>query len=309
MRIVFIASNFGNTWGTETHLAREFEALGHEVHKLSERLPYHVLTRHAQDCDAVFYMKALGMEHGAQLWDDCRRVGVPTASYHLDLYYGLRRGSEIGNDPMWRTDFVFTADGDPGFADYCADRDINHHWMPGACVTDEIMRGKIRPLYEHDIVFTGMLRNYHPEWPWREQMLDAMKRRYDRSFVAYSHVDCVRDMELNDMCRSARVVLGDSLSPTGHTNYWSDRYYEVVGRGGLLVAPEVPGIETQFTDSEHLLFYEPRDEKSLYETIDYALSLGHDVREQIITDGMQHVRDHHTYRHRALAMLTKMGLA
>ena len=151
---------------------------------------------------------------------------------------------------------MFTPDGDPASEAWFAEQGINHVYVPPAVVSDECTVGNYRPELDHDVIFVGS-KHYHPEWPHRGELLAWLEATYGDRFKRYGgDVQVMRGQDLNDLYASAKVVVGDSLCLPGHTRYWSDRYYETVGRGGFLIAPCVPGIEEHFTDGEHLLFYD-----------------------------------------------------
>lgn len=309
MRVVMIGSNWAHSWATESHVARDFMALGHDVHKVSERLTLDAIEAACSECDLVVYMKSVGLPDDAfAMWGRLRNRGVATASYHLDLYYGLPRQDEIGNDPFWRTHDVFTADGDPEMQAYCESLGIRHHWLPAACVSDEVRRGTYRDKFAYPICFVGKAVGYHTQWPWRQQMLDALRQRYKDQFKVWTHADQIWDMVSNDVYASTKVVVGDSLALPGHRNYWSNRYYETVGRGGLLVAPAVPGIDGDFRNGVDLLLHESGDLDSLFAMIDLGVSYDREARAMVTGYGMKTVAARHTYKHRIATMLDALGM-
>ena len=186
---------------------------------------------------------------------------------------------------------------------------INHHWLPAACVSDETNSGKFDPTLASDVIFVGKTDGYHESWPWRQKLVDALKRRYGRNFKVYGHGMGMRDQHLNDLYASARIVVGDSLCPPGHANYWSDRYYETIGRGGFLIAPRIPGLEAHFTEGKHFIGYDIGDMPELYRTIDHWLDPVRVAERNLISEqGRIHVRLEHTYKDRVKQMLDTVGL-
>ncbi len=126
LRVGFIAANWDRSWATEYHVARELELLGHTVARFDERVladwrpsnengAYDQVLAEADGLDLMLYMAGVHIDYsrGVALWKELEARGVKTASYHLDLYVGLPRQSEVGTTPFWRTGTVFTADGDP----------------------------------------------------------------------------------------------------------------------------------------------------------------------------------------------------
>lgn len=312
--------NYRHPWCTEVHLAREMEGLGHRVTRLQEPVASKGASRFVRDVerralrerpDLVLFTRTWGLPREATaMWRRLEAAGITTASYHLDLYVGLRRQAGIGSDPFWTTQHVFTPDGDPKSAAVFAGHGITHHWSPPAVVSDECSPGRRRKEYDYDVVFVGS-RGYHAEWPWRVQLLDWLEERYGDRFRRFGG-DCpggaTRGQDLNDLYATARVVVGDSLALPAHVGYWSDRYYETVGRGGFLIAPAVLGIEEHFTDGEHLRFYRHGDLDGLGTLIDEALDDPEGCR-LIAKRGQEHVSENHTYRHRLAAAMATMGLA
>lgn len=311
--------NFKHAWCTEVHLARELEGLGCRVTRLQE--PREPSTRFVgqvesyvqrNDVALLLFTRTWGLHPSAtDMWRRVEKHGVTTASYHLDLYYGLRRQAGVLADPFWRTQFVFTPDGDPNAGEFFAAHGINHVWSPPAVVSDACdMRGTARPQFNYEVVFVGSER-YHREWPWRGVLLDHLAARYGSAFRRFggdTPEGPIREQDLVDLYATARVVVGDSLALPGHVNYWSDRPYETVGRGGFLLMPRVPGLEQHFEDRKHLRFYDVGDLDEIDKLIDYYFAHPSEGWHMAFT-GREHVKAHHTYRHRLAVALDTMGLS
>lgn len=325
MRICYVG-NFLHSWCTEVHVARDAERIpGVTVDRVQEPdwLVSHALAttrprwakwlaaleRRASNADVLIYQRTWGLpDEAVALWRTLEQNGTRTISYHLDLYRGLARESTIVGDPFWSTGVVFTADGDPATTAWLAERGVDHRWMPAAMVSDEVgwTPGRARPGV--DVVFVGSHAAYHDEWPWRQELLEQMRRTYGSRFAVYPrNGQRVHGATLSALYSSVPVVVGDSLALPGHVGYWSDRFYETVGRGGILVGPRVPGIEAEFVNGEHLLLYELGDLASVVTTVEYALAMSDRTRNFMRVGGVQHVRDHHTYTHRVRAMLASLG--
>lgn len=243
------------------------------------------------------------------LWRRLEAMGIKTFSYHLDLYVGLKREESVLNDPFWTTQYVFTPDGDPVSEQFFRDHGINHHWLSPAVVSDECVAGDFDRRFDYDVVFVGSY-GYHPEWPWRRQLIDYLADRYGDRFKRFGgDVDGgpVRGQALNNLYATARVVVGDSLHLPGHTNYWTDRYFETIGRGGFLIAPKIEGLDDFLTPGVHYMPYEHPNPEIRWTTdlaldyigrkVDYALE-NYAQAEAIKMAGLAHVRNHHTYRQR-----------
>lgn len=305
--------NYQFPWCTEVHIARDLEALGHTVVRFQEPpgggdlSTLEAIEQAAAGADVVLWTRTWGLPpETTAMWRRIEARGVATASYHLDLYVGLERQAKVACDPFWTTGTVFTPDGDPESARWFHREKINHVWMPPAVVSDECVPGIDRPELQHDVVFVGS-KHYHPEWRHRPALLRWLKETYGDGFRRYGgDARIMRGQDLNDLYASAKVVVGDSLCLPGHTNYWSDRICETLGRGGFLIHPRVPGIEEQFTDGEHVVLYDFWDFDGLRELIDDYLQLP-DERERIAKAGQAHVAANHTYQHRLASALQHLA--
>lgn len=241
MKLAYVG-NFRYAHCTEVHLARTLETLGWEVVRLQEdaHIPASI-EREAIDheVDLVLYTRTWGQPPSlTDVWRRLEARGVVTASYHLDLYFGLQREATLENDPFWTTQHVFTPDGDLTSASRFVSMGINHHWSPPAVVHDECVPGLVQPRFQHPVVFVGSGERYHREWPWRGQLLAWLRRCYPQdAFVRYGNENLVvRDRDLNDLYASVGVAVGDSLCP-GYTkpNYWCvDEETEILTHRGWL---------------------------------------------------------------------------
>lgn len=317
MRIVYIG-NFKHSWCTEVHVSRDAERIpGVTVRRVQEPGPrknydqfLDSVERLARDADLLIYQRTWGLPTEAiNLWRRLELGGCQTISYHLDLYLGLDRERTIDNDPFWRTGVVFTADGDPDTTKQLAAMGIDHRWMPAAIVSDEAVEATPRAQHAQ-VVFVGSRGDqYHPEWPWRSTLVDGLAARYGSRFERWPRETRgqLRGVALNRYYSSATCVVGDSLALAGHRNYWSDRFYETVGRAGYLIGPTVPGIEEHFRNGYHLALYDLGDLDHVFRLVDGALDDPIAARH-VAREGMAHVRAHHTYRHRVEAILASLDL-
>lgn len=324
MRICYVG-NYKHSWCTEVHVARDAERIPGVIVDRVQEPPWMVtkqgsggqwpvwlerLERRASECDLLIYQRTWGVPPEAiVLWHRLEARGVRTISYHLDLYRGLKREASVIGDPFWSTGVVFTADGDPATTDWLRSLDVDHRWMPAAVVSDEVyLVPDAHRARGPKVVFVGSHSTYHDEWPWRQTLLASLRSWYGPDFRTYpTNGVRVHGASLNALYSGAPVTAGDSLALPGHVGYWSDRFYEVVGRGGVLVGPRVPGIETQFVDGEHLVLYELGDVDDVRAKID-ALLDDPERRQRIRVAGVEHVRAHHTYTHRVRSMLASLGL-
>lgn len=311
MKVAYIG-NYRHAHCTEVHIAATLEELGHLVVRVQE--DEHSLQQiedKATGCDLLLYTRTWGLPHPREAIQMFRRLefkGTKTASYHLDLYVGLKRQVTLRGDPFWATQFVFTPDGSDEAAKVFADKGINHHYIKPGVFKPQCVPGDLTPRFQHDVVFVGSYPYPHPEWPYRNRLVEWLAHTYGNDFARYGGgAEVVRDKPLNDLYASAKVVVGDSVC-LGFTRpyYWSDRVYETVGRGGFLIHPHIEGLEEEFTDGAHLRLYDYNDFNHLRDIIDHYLTFPAEAR--LIADaGQAHVRENCTYHNRltqALAIVT-----
>ncbi len=325
MRIVYVG-NFLHSWCTEVHVARDAERIpGVQVERVQEprlRNPKFLgqLERICAGADLMIYQRTWGLGPDATaLWRRLEERGCKTASYHLDLYYGLDRAQSIIGDPFWQTGTVFTADGDPATQEWLTGLGIDHRWLPAAIVSDEIIElAEARHVGDaFDVVFVGSdPQHYHPEWPWRRELIAGLRDRYrDRFLLLPDGKPRVHGTALNRLYQSVPCVVGDSLALPGHRNYWSDRFYETIGRGGFLIGPEVPGIEQHFAHGIHCELYPLGDLERVFWLVDSAIEDYRGTRSPrmpysraMAQNGQERCRNHHTYTHRVREMLAALSL-
>lgn len=310
MRVGYVGG-FRETWTTETHVARAFERHPEvdSVARLSSFVTsWPELVKRANEFDLlVFAARPLPHDraYGPSSLIRLRDAGVPTVSYHLDIYNGLRRVTEVGYATWWKTDLVFTADGGTNdlFWERCG---VRHEWLPAAIPVEECYRSE-----DYDdralgkILFVGGFP-YLPEWQWRRDLIGWLREFYRDDFVLLpTDGERIHGDDLNRLYASAEVVIGDSFCPHfAHGYYWSDRIYQTLGRGGLFVHPTIPGLSTQYepgVDFEDYAFgdfirlrqiiTELREERSPSEI------------EAMRNAALEHTLDAHTYDHRVASML------
>ncbi|MGA1047807.1 MAG: glycosyltransferase, partial [Minisyncoccia bacterium] len=108
----------------------------------------------------------------------------------------------------------------------------------------------------------------------------------------------IRGIDLNKLYWNTKIAIGDTLCiDFKYPDYWSDRVYETMGRGGFIIHPYVSGMEREFEDKKHLVFYEYGNFEQMKQLIDYYLE--HDEeREAIRIAGHELVKQKYTYKNR-----------
>jgi hypothetical protein len=232
-------------------------------------------------------------------------------TYHLDLWFGIEREKDLKNDDFYTNIGHFFAT-DKLMCDWFNENtEVVGHFLPAGVYDKEcyIHEAYDQNDFENDIIFVGS-KGYHPEWPYRPQLIDWLSENYGKRFRHYGNggVKAIRGDELNTLYGTTKIVVGDTLCPNfNYPSYWSDRVYETLGRGGFIIHPYIQGMEKEFTDKEHLVFYEYNNFEQLKELIDYYLE--HDEeREKIRLAGHNLVKNNYTYTHRWQSILKELGI-
>jgi hypothetical protein len=321
-RLAYIG-NFVPEFSTENDYARAWENNGHKVTRYQEgdcerNRALTTAVKGAKRPDLIVWTRTprlsrlTGPVLEGKLLDACHKHHVPIVGVHLDRWWGLDRQVEITDAPYFRVDLLMTADG--AHQREWAKWGVNHRWLPPGVSEKWCQPGTPRPEFTSDIAFVGTHGKYHREWQHRRRMLSRLQERF-KSRVAFwpKHGQpAIRGHDLTDLYWSTKLVVGDScLVPTvtgqPMTRYCSDRIPETLGRGGILLHPEVAGITAEFGhqwwvlgDWSDLIV---RCEELLDITDDMALTL----REQAI----ERTREYHTYEKRVpeiLRMMSEEGL-
>jgi hypothetical protein len=313
--IITFVGNFYVSYTSETHHANTLEKLGHQVIRLQEgKANSSDILRNAIESDLLVWVHTHGwktpMQEGYSVPDIFKALkerGIPTMTYHLDLWFGLNRQKDLEEDGFYKTiGHFFTVD--KKMADWFNENtEVKGHYLQAGvyepeCYIHETEKTK-------DVVFAGS-RGYHPEWQYRPQLVDFLRKEYGDRFthVGNDGIGVFRGEALNELYGSSKVIVGDSLCLNfDYPYYWSDRVYETLGRGGFIIHPYIKGMEKHFTDGEHLIFYEFGDFNDLRYKINYYIE-HEEEREKIRLAGHNHVKKNHTYTNRWQTILQELGL-
>jgi hypothetical protein len=302
---IALLGNFGPPHSTENELLWSLRDLGYPVTTFQENEDRtEDILAGCKGTALLIYVHTHGWTTPGKLSLDellvaLRVSGTRTASFHLDRYVGLNqsdgREDRVGTHPFWRTDACFTADG--GSQEFFKSRGVTHYWLPPAVVRRDCYNGEWRKELAIDVGFVGA-EGYHPEYPFRGELLSFLRSVYGEKFKTYQGY---RGQALNDLYASISVVVGDSCFG-GSDAYWSDRVPETLGRGGFLIHPsskglQIPGLAT-FTAGN---LYELQDK------IDWWLA--HEQERNYSRHVAQTwVRENETYNNRMSFLLQKMGV-
>lgn len=226
--------------------------------------------------------------------------GVPAIGYHLDIWWGLKRQSQIDIEPFFEVDLLVTADGGHD-ADWAAGG-FNHVWFPPGVSLGECEPGMYRSDLASPIAFVGNWQgDYHPESAHRHQLVKWLSETYGSTCAFWPRPGhhALRGADLRDLYASVDVLVGDScFCGSSLKNYWSDRIPESLGRGGYLLHPAVVGMGEQgFVNGETLGTWSAGQWGQLARAIEWALD-NPDERRSVAAAGKALVVKKHTYERR-----------
>jgi glycosyltransferase involved in cell wall biosynthesis len=301
-KITFLG-NFRVDYTTETHHTKTLESMGHQVIKLqeSEATSEDVLNN-AISSDLFVWVHTHGWNTPGRITMqdtllELKKHNIPSMTYHLDLWLGLNRQKDLRRKPVYQyIDHFFTVDSK--MADWFnSNTSVKGHYLPAGVYDKECSYTPTTA--KEEVIFVGS-KTYHPEWPYRPKLINFLSQTYGARFNLYGREGrgIVRGHELNNLYASTKVVVGDTLCPNfTYPDYWSDRIYETLGRGGFLIHPYIKGLEKEFEDKKHVVFYEYNNLDQLKQLVDYYLE-HEEEREEIRKSGHELVKNNYTYKNR-----------
>ena len=317
MATISFLGNFGVDYSSESHHAKTLESLGHTVIKLQEgQARSQQILRCAKKSDLFVWVHTHGWQTTGTIsmddvLNDINNTGIPTMTYHLDLWFGLRRQNDLEKDNFYKTiGHFFTVD--KLMADWFNENTSvkGHYMLPGVYDQECFIDKRYGKEFDHDVIFVGS-RGYHPEYPYRPQLIDFLRETYGDRFTHVSgdgDTGTLRGNRLNSIYAKSKIAIGDTLNLNfNYPYYTSDRLFESTGRGGFTIYPRIEGIEDTFIDKEEIVWYEHGNLEDLKEKIDYYLS--HDKeRESIRLAGHERAKKDHTYVNRWNDILKELDL-
>lgn len=309
--------NFEPEWSTENDVRKAFEYLGWQVIQLQEDKADPLAVREAcLQSDLVLWTStwdtAQPLAESIDTLRQCAMKGIPTATLHLDLFWGSGRGDrKWWLNPMFQTRFVFTADGSHQ-ADWVK-LGIDHYWLKPAVRHDAAHFGKFRQEYACDVGFLGSNGDgYHEEvWPYRKELLNYIRQMCQRNGWTFRNPGgdepkIARSEDRNDFYASAKVTVGDSLCIDKEKSlYCSDRVYEATGCGGLLIMPKIDFVDLDFAGD--MPMYNWGDFEGLEKLV--RLYLENSKQNELTRNLNQNTTAKgHTYVNRIKELLERVGL-
>jgi hypothetical protein len=311
-KITFLG-NFRVDFTSESHHAKTLESLGHEIVRLQEsEITSEVILQSAKESALFIWIHTHGWNTPGKLTMEdvllkLKNHNVPSMTYHLDLWFGLSRQKDLRRKPVYKyIDHFFTVDSK--MADWFNSKtSVKGHYLPAGVYDQECTY--VPTKLTEEVIFVGS-KTYHSEWPYRPKLINFLTKTYGTKFNLYGKegVRPVRGQELNNLYASTKVVVGDTLCPEfNYPDYWSDRIYETLGRGGFLIHPYIPGLEREFEDKKHVVFYQYNNLDQLKELIDYYLN-NYEEREKIRKAGHEFVKNNYTYKNRWQTILKELNI-
>lgn len=225
-----------------------------------------------------------------------KHAGIPIVPWLTNIFWGImRREIQIHTNPIFKADIVFTTDG--GNQEKFENAGVNHVLLRQGIHAPEAYISKVPFKTSAEIGFIGSI--YENIWEYRKGLVDFLSGEYGRRFEHFGQTGNIRHDKLNNLVSTLKVVVGDSVQSP---HYWSNRLYEMIGRGAFLIMPWVEGIDQEFTPGEHFVTYKYGDFEGLKKKVDYYLE--HDEeRDRIRAAGLSHCLANHTYKHRVSNLL------
>jgi hypothetical protein len=304
-KYVIYIGNFENAYfSTENQIAITLEKMNYGVIRLQENkinifdVIFVIYLFHKKNIHFVLYTRTWKINGNViKLWKYLKYNNIPTVSYHLDLYVGISREKSIEDDPFWKTEYVFSVDGDKNSIKLFKKIKINYYYLNAGIFYDHCYLSNITTGYKYDIIFVGST-NYHIEWTYRKKLLNFLSDIYGSKFNVFGGTNTIRGDDLNKLYMSSKIVIGDTLCMNfNHEYYWSDRVYETIGRGGFIIHPYIKGLDDEFINYVDIVFYKYDDLEQLKYLIDYYL-VNSVEREKIRYNGFNKVKEKYTYNNR-----------
>ncbi len=284
MKILYL-SKFSRSYATEHYVTHALREKGCSVTQQEIPSDFASCQRIALQHDVILFSKPTA-RYFPELLDWCKENRLLTVCWLWDLYMNYRPE----RPPQFNADLLFTTDG--GHKDIWQKQYPQHKVLKqGIHEPEHVLLPN--DTINHDVVFVGMVRSAYKS---RVRLVKHLRYRYSDRFSVYQRT---RGLHLNRALAKTKIVVGDSYpSP----NYWSNRIYEMLGRGAFLLHPHTEGLDTEFTKGVHYVGFERGNFSDLDDKIKYYLHHPEE-RELIRRAGFDHCGERHTYGHRIIELL------
>lgn len=290
MKIVYIGK-FRYSYSTEVYVEHALKQTGVEVIRqpydcsLCPRRRWERILQVKPDIVLFSKVSFPGVE---SILDLCRVNGIITVCWQWDLFLG---GLRSERPLQFWADHLLTTDG--GHDEEWAQLGCNHSVLRQGI--HEPHAKMITSSYQYDVGFVGQVGSE----PSRRSLLNWLRATYPSRFVHHTQT---RGMELNEALSKIKIVVGDS-HPSDY--YWSNRIYEITGRGGFILHPKTLGLEEDFQDGVHYVSYERGNFKQLKEKIEFYLN-NQKLADTIRENGHAHCKQNLTYTHKVRELISKV---
>ena len=319
MATITFLGNFNVPYSSENHHANTLQSLGHKVIRLQEgKTSSTKVYRAAMQSNLFVWVHTHGWrtpEAGLKmerLLEILKENNIPSMTYHLDLWFGLKRQDDLDKDPIYKhIGHFFTVD--KLMADWFNENtNVKGHFLTAGVYDKECY---LHPNYtgtdfDYDVIFVGS-KGYHPEYPYRPELISFLRKTYGDRFLHVGgdgQTGIVRGDRLNSIYARSKVAIGDTLNINfNYPYYTSDRLFESTGRGGFTIYPRIKGLDDYFIDGKEIVFYEHGNLNDLKEKIDYYVE-HNEEREAIRLAGHNRTKTDHTYVNRWKAILKELKL-
>lgn len=238
-----IVGNFRSQYTAEQDWRIAWESHGwHVVPYQGDSMSARQVIGAAKYCDVLMIVTMKRWPEN--LAQECSRW-THTIGWRPDRYWGRPDIGTFWRDPLFGSDIVITTDGYPH--DW-ASVGVNHHFLPQAISERwRTYQGARRAGLSADLAFVGRTHNYM-EKGWvahRMELTDWLRNMSRRELWTWrcfggEHKFVERSHRMNNVYKSCRVTVGDSMLYYGvDDRYWSNRVPEALGRGGILIFPQV----------------------------------------------------------------------
>lgn len=290
MRVIYIA-RFDKPHGYERCVAYAMRRLGAVVVEVPYNSSYAQIVSALEGADFVLFSKTQPRACRQLLWE-CSRRDIPTVCWCWDLYWGLR---EV-RPTQFNSDLLLTTDG--GHQEAFEKAGYTHQVLRQGIHAPEAVAHARSPKhrFSHDVAFVGGAgHGYHPS---RTELVQWLGDTYGEKFTWIRNT---YGLALNRLLSKVKVVVGDSY-PTEHGHYWSNRVYEITGRGGVLIHPHVAGLANEFDPCREIPQYSRGNYGDLRLLLEGLLEDG-ERREAVRAASFQRCRTEYTYERRVETLL------
>jgi spore maturation protein CgeB len=297
--MIYYIGNFTKIWHEEC-IAQAFEANGKEVFRRdessmnAEQIFDDIMSK---DVEFVLFVKLKIGGNATELVKKLKEVGIKTVCWLFDPYFGYIREYSVDMQPYFKADYVFTTDG--GHQKQFEEHGINHICLRQGIHEPESFMKKSD--FEYDIIFVGTENN---SYPYRQEVIKFLRDNYNFTWLGRHNADEIRSTALNDLYGKAKLAIDISVYMP---NYWSNRFYETLGRGGCLVCNMIEGLDKEFTPFKEVITYTKGDFNQLRRVLNYYLE-NDEARESIRLNGFNRVHDNYTYKTRCKKLLEHLNI-